>query len=85
MPEDFSAQLERAKLDAMERELFKKTGRLDEIRREVGLEERPSADDNAKSKIVDRLKELIKFKGFQVAPAELEALMRERSKEPASG
>ena len=25
--------------------------------------------------IVDRLKELIKFKGFQVAPAELEALM----------
>ena len=25
--------------------------------------------------IVDRLKELIKFKGFQVAPAELEALL----------
>jgi len=27
-------------------------------------------------RIVDRLKEMIKYKGFQVAPAELEALLR---------
>ena len=47
----------RARLDAMERELFKKSGRLDELRREVGLEERPATDDGAKSKIVDRLKD----------------------------
>ncbi len=33
------------------------------------------ADDNGYCHIVDRVKELIKFKGFQVAPAELEALL----------
>ena len=33
------------------------------------------ADENGYCYIVDRLKELIKFKGFQVAPAELEALL----------
>ena len=32
-------------------------------------------DDDSNFYIVDRLKELIKFKGFQVAPAELEALL----------
>ncbi len=32
-------------------------------------------DDNGHLSIVDRLKELIKYKGFQVAPAELEALI----------
>ena len=32
-------------------------------------------DDDGFFEIVDRLKELIKYKGFQVAPAELEALM----------
>ncbi|KAK9099906.1 hypothetical protein Scep_023336 [Stephania cephalantha] len=32
-------------------------------------------DDNDELFIVDRLKELIKYKGFQVAPAELEALL----------
>jgi acyl-CoA synthetase (AMP-forming)/AMP-acid ligase II len=32
-------------------------------------------DENGDFKIVDRLKELIKYKGFQVAPAELEALI----------
>jgi len=32
-------------------------------------------DDNDQYFIVDRLKELIKYKGFQVAPAELEALL----------
>jgi acyl-CoA synthetase (AMP-forming)/AMP-acid ligase II len=32
-------------------------------------------DEEGYFKIVDRLKELIKFKGFQVAPAELEALL----------
>lgn len=32
-------------------------------------------DDDGHMTIVDRLKELIKFKGFQVAPAELEALI----------
>ena len=32
-------------------------------------------DDNEQYFIVDRLKELIKYKGFQVAPAELEALL----------
>jgi len=32
-------------------------------------------DDHGHMTIVDRLKELIKFKGFQVAPAELEALL----------
>jgi acyl-CoA synthetase (AMP-forming)/AMP-acid ligase II len=32
-------------------------------------------DEDGYYKIVDRLKELIKFKGFQVAPAELEALI----------
>ncbi|MFT7599051.1 MAG: acyl-CoA synthetase (AMP-forming)/AMP-acid ligase II [Acidimicrobiales bacterium] len=32
-------------------------------------------DENHHVSIVDRLKELIKFKGFQVAPAELEALI----------
>jgi 4-coumarate--CoA ligase len=32
-------------------------------------------DDEGFVSIVDRLKELIKFKGFQVAPAELEALL----------
>ena len=33
------------------------------------------ADENGYFYIVDRLKELIKYKGFQVAPAELEALL----------
>ncbi len=33
------------------------------------------ADDTGNFYIVDRLKELIKYKGFQVAPAELEALL----------
>jgi acyl-CoA synthetase (AMP-forming)/AMP-acid ligase II len=32
-------------------------------------------DDKGFCRIVDRVKELIKFKGFQVAPAELEALL----------
>lgn len=32
-------------------------------------------DDDDELFIVDRLKELIKFKGFQVAPAELEAML----------
>jgi acyl-CoA synthetase (AMP-forming)/AMP-acid ligase II len=32
-------------------------------------------DDHDRYFIVDRLKELIKYKGFQVAPAELEALL----------
>lgn len=32
-------------------------------------------DDDGFFTIVDRLKELIKYKGFQVAPAELEALL----------
>ena len=32
-------------------------------------------DDDDEVFIVDRLKELIKSKGFQVAPAELEALL----------
>ena len=32
-------------------------------------------DDDGYISIVDRVKELIKFKGFQVAPAELEALL----------
>jgi acyl-CoA synthetase (AMP-forming)/AMP-acid ligase II len=33
------------------------------------------ADDDGHFTIVDRLKELIKYKGFQVPPAELEALL----------
>jgi acyl-CoA synthetase (AMP-forming)/AMP-acid ligase II len=33
------------------------------------------ADDDGHFYIVDRAKELIKYKGFQVAPAELEALL----------
>src|SRR5262249_39548484 len=33
------------------------------------------ADEDGYFAIVDRLKELIKYKGFQVAPAELEALI----------
>lgn len=32
-------------------------------------------DDGDELFIVDRLKELIKYKGFQVAPAELEAML----------
>jgi 4-coumarate--CoA ligase len=32
-------------------------------------------DDDDELFIVDRLKELIKYKGYQVAPAELEALL----------
>lgn len=32
-------------------------------------------DEDDELFIVDRLKELIKYKGFQVAPAELEALL----------
>ena len=32
-------------------------------------------DEHGHMTIVDRLKELIKYKGFQVAPAELEALL----------
>lgn len=32
-------------------------------------------DDNEEIFIVDRLKEIIKYKGFQVPPAELEALL----------
>jgi 4-coumarate--CoA ligase len=32
-------------------------------------------DDDNEIFIVDRLKELIKYKGFQVAPAELEAML----------
>ena len=35
-------------------------------------------DDDGHFTIVDRLKELIKYKGFQVPPAELEALLSER-------
>jgi acyl-coenzyme A synthetase/AMP-(fatty) acid ligase len=34
-------------------------------------------DDEGYFSIVDRVKELIKYKGFQVAPAELEALLLE--------
>lgn len=34
-------------------------------------------DDNGHLYVTDRLKELIKVKGFQVAPAELEALLRD--------
>ena len=34
-----------------------------------------SADDRGRFVIVDRLKELIKYKGMQIAPAELEALL----------
>ncbi|ELT94820.1 hypothetical protein CAPTEDRAFT_20304 [Capitella teleta] len=37
-------------------------------------------DDDSYFYIVDRMKELIKFKGFQVAPAELEALLQEHPK-----
>jgi acyl-CoA synthetase (AMP-forming)/AMP-acid ligase II len=33
-------------------------------------------DDDGTFRVVDRLKELIKYKGYQVAPAELEALLR---------
>ena len=32
-------------------------------------------DDEGSFSIVDRLKELIKYKGYQVAPAELEAVL----------
>ena len=32
-------------------------------------------DDNGSLRIVDRIKELIKYKGYQIAPAELEALL----------
>ena len=32
-------------------------------------------DEDGSLRIVDRLKELIKYKGYQVAPAELEALL----------
>lgn len=32
-------------------------------------------DENEELFIVDRLKELIKYKGFHIAPAELEALL----------
>ncbi|XP_038212488.1 4-coumarate--CoA ligase 1-like [Zerene cesonia] len=35
------------------------------------------ADENGVVKIVDRIKELIKVKGFQVPPAELEAVLRD--------
>ncbi|WP_370542256.1 hypothetical protein [Amycolatopsis sp. FDAARGOS 1241] len=34
-----------------------------------------TVDDGGVFRVVDRLKELIKYKGFQVAPAELEALL----------
>ena len=34
-------------------------------------------DSDGFFEIVDRLKELIKYKGFQVAPAELEALIHQ--------
>ena len=37
-------------------------------------------DDDQHFYIVDRLKELIKVKGFQVAPAELEDLLRQHPK-----
>mgnify|MGYP006271427829 CR=1 FL=1 len=36
-------------------------------------------DENGQLRIVDRVKELIKYKGFQVAPAELEALLQAHS------
>ena len=32
-------------------------------------------DEDGSLRIVDRIKELIKYKGYQVAPAELEALL----------
>ena len=42
---------------------------------ENGEEILASIDDDDELFIVDRLKELIKYKGFQVAPAELEAII----------
>jgi acyl-CoA synthetase (AMP-forming)/AMP-acid ligase II len=35
-----------------------------------------TVDADGEFRVVDRLKELIKYKGYQVAPAELEALLR---------
>ncbi|CAH1401314.1 unnamed protein product [Nezara viridula] len=43
------------------------------------------ADEEGNFFIVDRLKELIKVKGFQVAPAELEALLRQHPKVAEAG
>ena len=40
------------------------------------------ADEDGWLTVVDRLKELIKYKGFQVAPAELEAVLLPTRRSP---
>ncbi|KAJ0895350.1 putative 4-coumarate--CoA ligase [Helianthus annuus] len=49
--------------------------RGDQIMKGILLVDIGLIDDDDELFIVDRLKELIKYKGFQVAPAELEALL----------
>lgn len=53
----------RATAETIDEEGFLHTG-------DIGM-----VDENGNAYIVDRVKELIKFKGFQVAPAELEAVL----------
>lgn len=45
----------------------------------------PTAPSCSHHRVVDRLKELIKYKGFQVPPAELEALLLQHPKVVDSG
>ena len=47
-----------ARLREIELKAYRKSGRLDELRRDVGLEERPESDVETREKIIERLRAL---------------------------
>lgn len=47
-----------ARLREIELEAYRKAERVDALRREVGLEDRPESDIKTRSKIIDRLRKL---------------------------
>lgn len=47
-----------ARLREIELEAYRQSGRIDELRRDVGLEARPASDVRTREKIIDRLRAL---------------------------